>query len=154
VRQHIEGYRTIEIGAGNGCLGRSLGISSTDSFIQNSRDIQLLYQNLKQPPVKYGADVIKCEALRAVKVFGAECAVGSWVTHKYKPHLGSGFFGGVDEAILSKRLKRYVFVGNLHTHQEKELVRYCVPREYRADWLVSRSMHRRENMIWIFDFEK
>lgn len=154
VSEKIAGYKTIEIGSGNGCLGRSLGIPLTDSRIQETGEMKLLYASMKQPRVCYGADVQKIEALQAVKVLKAEAAVGAWVTHKYKHHLGEGCYGGVDEAILSKRLKRYVFVGNEITHRNKELLRFSKPSAYKFDWLVSRSPNRGANVVWIFDFEK
>ena len=151
VQAQIGELRAIEIGAGNGCLGRALGIPLTDSKIQESAVMKRLYSQIGQPPVKYPPDIKKLEALMAVKVFKAEAAVGCWVTHQYKSHLPDGCFGGVNEAVLSKRLKKYIFVGNAVTHKNKELLRFCQPTEYRFDWLVSRSVIRDENVIWVFD---
>lgn len=153
VRQQIEGFRSIEIGAGNGCLGRALDIPMTDSFIQATGEMKKFYGDIGQPLVRYGADVRKLDALKAVKLLNAEAAVGAWVTHKYKRTLPDGCYGGVDEAILSKRLKRYVFIGNAITHRTKELFRYSTPAEYKFDWLVSRSINRGSNVIWVFDFK-
>lgn len=142
----------IEIGAGNGCLGRALGIPLTDSKIQEDAQLQKFYKSIGQPPVIYPPDVKKLDALVAVKVLRAEAAVGSWVTHKFKRHLKDGFFGGVDEMILSKRLKKYIFIGNAHTHRHKEMLRFCNPVEYRFEWLISRSLNRAANIIWVFNF--
>lgn len=153
VGERIENFNAVEIGAGNGCLGRSLGIPLTDSKIQDSAWMRDYYRKIGQPRVRYGDDVKKLEALQAVKVLKADAAVGCWVTNKKKATTADGCFGGVDEAILSKRLKRYVFVGNLNTHKTKELLRYCTPTEYRFEWLVSRSIRRSENLIWVFDFK-
>lgn len=153
VRKQIEGYRTIEIGAGNGCFGRALGVPLTDSKIQDSAWMRAYYKQINQPRVTYGDDVKKLEALQAIKVLNADAAVASWVTNKKKATTVDGCFGGVDEAILSKRLKRYVFVGNRETHKNKELLRYCTPIEYRFDWLVSRSVFKNKNIIWVFDFK-
>lgn len=154
VQERIEGFRTIEIGAGTGCLGRALGIPMTDSRIQETAEMRQIYSRLGQPVVRYGADVEKLDALRAVKVHKAEAAVGAWVTHKFKHHLGEGCYGGVDEAILSRRLKRYVFIGNEITHAGKEMLRFCTPRIYKFDWLVSRSPNRAANVIWIFNLSE
>lgn len=153
VRGQIEGFNAIEIGAGNGCLGRALGIPLTDSRIQNTAEMKNFYKSIGQPVVNYGADVRKLEALKAVKLLKADAAVGAWVTHKKKATLPDGCFGGVDEAILSKRLKRYVFIGNRITHRHKEMLRFSTPRVFRFDWLVSRSMNRAANVVWVFDFE-
>lgn len=109
VGNEIGDLRAIEIGAGNGCLGRTLGIPLTDSKIQTDAQVKKFYKDIGQPPVIYPPDVKKLDALSAVKVLKAEAAVGSWVTHKYKSHLEDGFFGGVDEMILSKRLKKIYF---------------------------------------------
>lgn len=57
----------------------------------------------------------------------------------------------MDEAILSKRVKKYIFIGNAQTHRHKEMRRFCNPTEYRFEWLISRSMNRADNIIWVFD---
>jgi hypothetical protein len=152
VGEQIAGFSVIEIGAGNGCLGRELNIPLTDNRMQEREDIKLIYRQMRQPVIRYPDDVRKLDALTAIKVLKADAAVGSWVTHKWKPNLADGNAFGVDEAILSKRLKRYVFVGNEITHRHKELLRYSKPKAFKFDWLVSRSMQRRANVIWIFDF--
>ena len=152
VGNEIGELSAIEIGAGNGCLGRALGIPLTDSKIQEEAQLKRFYKEIGQPPICYPPDVKKLDALDAVKILKAEAAVGSWVTHKYKSHLRDGFFGGVDEMVLSKRLKKYIFIGNAQTHKNKEMLRFCKPVEYRFEWLVSRSVNRSENIIWVFNF--
>ena len=79
VGNEIGELRAIEIGAGNGCLGRALGIPLTDSKIQEDAQLQKFYKSIGQPPVIYPPDVKKLDALVAVKVLRAEAAVGSWV---------------------------------------------------------------------------
>lgn len=154
VREKIEGLNAIEIGAGNGCLGRALGIPMTDSHQQARPDMQAYYKKLNQPVTKYPGDVVKAEAIWAIKSSGANCAVGSWVTQKYKPGMVDGNQWGVDGAILAARLKRYVFIGNEIRHSGQDVLRYCPPDVYKFDWLISRSPYRFANVIWIFDFMK
>ncbi len=148
----INGFKTIEIGSGNGCLGRALGIPLTDNRMQERPEILAYYREMKQPAIIYPKDVGKYDALDAIKIFGCDAAVGSWVTHKKKPHLPDGNMYGVDEAVLSQKLKRYVFIGNEITHQTKELLRISTPKVYKFDWLISRSMNKEANVIWVFDF--
>lgn len=154
VRNEIEDFHAIEIGAGNGCLGRALGIPLTDNRMQELPEVKAWYKRLGQPVMEYPADIVKMDAIRAIKATGADCAVGAWVTQKYKPGMKDGNFMGVDGAILAARLKRYVFIGNEERHMSQEVLRYCQPKIYKADWLISRSLHRQKNMIWIFDFKK
>lgn len=152
VSTQIDGFNTIEIGSGNGCLGRALGIPLTDNKMQDREDVKGFYRRLDQPTISYPDDVQKIDALTAIKRKKADCAVGSWVTQKYKVGMREGNFLGVDGAILSKQLKRYVFVGNYDRAQQQEVLRYCTPVEYKFEWLVSRSMNRAANLIWVFDF--
>lgn len=58
-------YKTIEIGAGAGCIGRLLGIKMTDSHLQADKMIQRYYAAQGQPVIKYPPDVIKADALTA-----------------------------------------------------------------------------------------
>lgn len=153
VREQINGFSAIEIGAGNGCLGRALHIPLTDSRQQERADIQAYYRRLKQPVISYPSDIETMDALWAIKKYQANCAVGSWVTQKYKTGMKDGNAWGVDGAVLAARLKRYVFIGNEHRHQSQDVLRYCRPTAYKFDWLVSRSLERAGNVIWIFDFK-
>lgn len=155
VRGELEGFSSaIEIGAGNGCLGRALGIPMVDNRMQEWKDIRYFYRSIGQPTVVYGADVRRLDAVTAVNVMKPEAAVGAWVTHKFKKGFTDGNFAGVDDALLARKLRRYVFIGNEKTHANKEMLRLCEPRAYKFDWLVSRSLHREKNVIWIFDFPK
>src|ERR1700744_75875 len=54
--------RTIEIGSGNGCIGRALGIRMTDNKMQDEPFFKAYYQLIQQPTILYGDDVIKIDA--------------------------------------------------------------------------------------------
>lgn len=151
LKKEIKGFLSIEIGSGNGCLAKALGIPATDNFLQERKEIKRIYHNAGQPTIRYGSEVKKQDALTAIKLHKANCAVGSWVTHKYKPRLQDGNKFGVDEMILAKKLEKYIFIGNSETHKNKELLRFCSPAAIKREWLVSRSMRRENNVIWIFD---
>lgn len=70
LKENILG-NAIEIGAGNGSIGRALNIPITDSRMQERPDIRLMYLATSQPVIKYPEDVEKLDAIEAI--------------HKYKP---------------------------------------------------------------------
>lgn len=79
ISEHIEG-KAIEIGSGNGCIGRSLNIPMTDSKIQESDEVKFLYAMYKQPVVKYPSDIIHMEASKAINKYKPNTVVACWVT--------------------------------------------------------------------------
>lgn len=143
----------IELGAGNGALGRGLGIRSTDSFMQDDPGIQALYTSMRQPPVVYGENVERMDANTAVETLRPTVAVAAWLTHKYDParHELQGNMFGVDEGAILKRVKRYIVVGNLGVHSKKPIMPQ-VSQVIRGDYLFSRSIkHSADNAIFIWD---
>ena len=122
----IEGLNTIEIGAGNGCLGRALGIKTYDNMMQ--RDIPEVvdhYRLLRQPTIKYGSDVDKMDANRAVKTLKPECVVGSWITHQWlesEPEKGGNMYGP-DECKIIRSVKKYIHIGAESVHRNKRALK-------------------------------
>ena len=142
----------IEIGAGNGIIGRALGIPCTDNRMQERMDIKALYKASGQPVVRYGDHVQKLNAREAVLHCKPEVVVAAWVTHIYNPaeHWRGGNAFGVDEAAMLKKIKRYIFVGHRSPHQFKPLLD-LEPREIVDPCLFSRSMDASGNVIWVWD---
>ena len=150
---HIGCEPAIEIGSGNGVIGRALGIPRTDSKMQERPDIAAHYRSLKQAPVIYGADVEKMTALQAVEHYKPKVVVAAWVTHKYdeKEHWRGGNQWGVDEEkLLAKKfLKTYIHVGNVSVHRAKKILSK-EHEEFRPDRLFSRSAQATDIVIWIW----
>lgn len=142
----------IEIGSGNGVLGRGLGVPCTDNLMQTFPEVMAIYAGIAQPVVKYGEHVEKLAALDAVKRYVPDVVVAAWVTHLFDPldAKRGGNMYGVDELAMLKRIKRYVFVGNMTTHELKPLLN--VPhREIRGDFLFSRGRVAEDNVLLVWE---
>lgn len=142
----------IEIGSGNGVLGRALGIPCTDNFMQNDPTVRALYEQMRQPVVSYGTHVERLDAQKAVDKYRPEVVVAAWVTHEFnekEPERGGNMFG-VDEVALLSKIKRYIFVGNFSVHQQKPLLAlpYSV---YESDLLFSRGRMPKGNAVVVWD---
>lgn len=144
--------QAIEIGSGNGVLGKGLGIPCTDNFMQQEPDIRALYAAARQGVVQYGTHVHKLEAHAAVAQFKPEVVVAAWVTHKWnaaEPEREGNMYG-VDELEILRQIKRYVFVANLGVHGRKPLL----DKPYRVinvDYLFSRAFDPQGNALLVWD---
>lgn len=85
----IEGKKAIEIGAGMGIIGRSLGIPVTDNKMQQWPQIKAHYDRMQQPTIQYPLDIIEMDAIKAVKHYKPDIVIGSYITHKWKPGMNS-----------------------------------------------------------------
>jgi len=141
----IEGFKTIEIGAGNGSIGRALKIPITDNKLQERPKIAAYYNSIGQTPIKYPDDIIKMGGNHAVKTLKPDCVIASWVTDKK-----NGNYYGINEAEIVKSVKLYIHIGNSKTHANKEILQLFPYNVIRAKWLVSRSLSYDENIIYIF----
>ncbi len=143
----------IEIGAGNGALGKGLGIPCTDNFMQDDPAVKAYYQSLNQPTISYGAHVIKMDANTAVKEMRPEVVIGAWVTHRYDEsahELGGNMFG-VDEQDILDHVNRYIIVGNKGVHAKKPIMGK-VTQVIEADFLFSRSFENAgQEAIFVWD---
>lgn len=152
VRQEIGGEIAVEIGAGNGCLGRALGIKLTDNKMQQGNDlVNEFYDKLQQTRIEYPNDVIKMAGNEAVRHYRPKVVVASWVTQKWKPGMVHGSILGVNECAFKGKIKKYIHVGNERIHGDKEILKKFPVKQYKFPWLVSRSMHRDKNIIYVFD---
>ena len=142
----------IEVGSGNGVLGKALGIHCTDNFLQNDPAVRSLYQLMGQACVSYGTHVERLDAQEAVEKYRPEVVVAAWVTHQYNAaeHHRGGNVHGVDEVALLSQIKRYIFVGNFHVHEHKPLLAlpYIV---HESDALFSRSLKPKGNGVVVWD---
>lgn len=151
------GDRTaIEIGAGNGAVGRALGITMTDSCLQQSNlpGVRELYDLNGIPRIQYPDDVLKITGNHAVMQMKPQVVVGCWITERYNPVTNKGNVYGVDELQLARHTQTYIHVGNSLTHGDKGLLGKYYYEEVKAGWLYSRSMQKEHNVIYIFNFLK
>lgn len=139
----IRGRRAIEIGAGQGDLGRLLGIPMTDSAEQcTNAEMAYYYASIGHAPTKPPADVERISACDAVAKYKPEVVVASWVTQLFvagdeRARVGSSVFG-VDELALLRAVPVYLHIGSEKSHRDKRAL--ALPhREVHAPWLISRS---------------
>lgn len=151
LRAEIGDRTAIEIGSGNGVLAEALGIRATDNKMQEDPAIAQTYQAMGQAPVRYGPFVERLRAEEAVDKYQPQVVVGAWVTHRFDPReeWRGGNVMGIDEAYV-QRGRTYLFVGNEKVHEHKPLLKKT-PRSVKAEWLVSRSLSREKNVIWIWE---
>lgn len=155
IRDQIDCDAALEIGAGNGALGRAVGIPMTDSHQQERPEMAALYRGLGQAAVEYGADVEKLTALEAVEKYRPRVVVAAWVTHRWdrrRPHLKGNMYG-VDEARLLDKpfVRRYVFVGSESVHG-KEAPKPILSRRHethRLPFLYSRAFEPTD-VVWVW----
>lgn len=145
----------IEIGSGNGSIGRSLDIPMTDNCMQKWESVKANYRALKTPTINYPNDIIELDANLAVNQYKPQTVIGSWITQKFEPHMNnysevSANVFGVDEFELLRKVKKYIHIGNEHTHESKEIFKKYRAKRIYADWLISRSQKRDQNVIYIF----
>lgn len=73
----------IEIGAGNGFIGRPLDMTMTDSYQQqDDHETVAYYRMMNQPLIRYPKDVEMLEANAAVDKYRSHTVLGCYVTHK------------------------------------------------------------------------
>jgi len=153
--EFINGRTAIEIGSGNGALGRALRVPKTDSYIQRRTDVMLMYMMSGQPLVQYGEDVERLEALEAVSRYTPQVVFGAWVTHWIDPYLpappGGGSMYGVRELELLAQpsVEAYVVVGNKQIHGYKPICSIS-HQVHQFPWLWSRSGSPEDNAIFVW----
>lgn len=154
LRGEIGDNKAIEICAGNGAIGRALGIPLTDSYIQTEPGMIAYYQTFGQTPIQPPPDVQRYEALQAVRHFRPEVVMAAWATQLFKPgdrQATSSATGVDEEAILdTPGVKKYIVVGNTGPHKDKR-IRRRPHKELCFDWLISRARYQEHNRIYIWD---
>jgi hypothetical protein len=145
--------RRVEIGCGNGAIGRDLSFPITDSKMHDSLEYRMYMLSLKQPPTEYPEDVVKMEATEAILHYGADTAFGCFITHRFDDATQSGNVYGPDTMGFLKLLKMYVMVGNLKTHRNEPLLKLS-HEELQFPWLITRSADQSLNRIFVWKGSK
>lgn len=142
----------IEIGAGHGSLARYLKIPATDSRFMETEQIAAYYKMLGQPTTKYPNDIIKLDAISAIKKYKPKTVIGCWVTHKYseQEHERGGNLWGIDEELLVNEVEQYIVIGNENVHNKKKILERP-HKEHKFSWLHSRSLEPMKNIIYVWD---
>lgn len=147
--QQTAGRRAIEICAGNGAIGRALGIVTTDSYMQTTPEIADYYNSLGQTPIMPPPDVLKLDANEAVERYEPDVVIGAWVTELWQPGDRMGSVWGVDELAILNRVATYIHIGNDGTHAYKRAMRKTHQLS-RFGWLVSRAKNPPLNHIGVW----
>lgn len=142
----IKGKSAIEIGAGLGVIGRSLGIPITDNKMQEWPEIKAYYEGMRQPTIKYPPDIIEMDALKAVAHYKPDIVIGSYITHLWKPGMTSGNQYGVDTIKLIKSVPEYLMIGSIQTHRNDPAMPFLNSIE-QHDFLHTRS-ERKASVIF------
>ena len=89
----LEPHSAIEICAGTGWIGRTLGIPTTDSRMQERDDVRELYRRQNAVPIAYPKDVEKLDAIEAIRKHGPfkGLALAVWRILRCNPWGGSGY---------------------------------------------------------------
>jgi hypothetical protein len=151
LHNEIKGRRAIEVGAGNNLLGHCLGITSTDSYVQQTNtDLQAYYSALGQRPTKPDPAKVDClDAVEAIRKYEPEVVIGSWLTHKWEEGMSEGSIYGPDERKIVEAAT-YIHIGNKYVHSQKPILRMA-HRAYGPTWLFSRAEKPDGNRIWVWD---
>jgi hypothetical protein len=142
LRQRIEGETAIEVGAGQGTIGRALGIPITDSHQQSRPDIAQLYRQIGQVAVQYPPDVERLTAAEASQKYRPSVIIAAWLTWRYNPmrHEQGGNLHGVDETRLLAKpwLDQYIQIEHERVHRKRPIRgrRHVL---HRLPFLVSRA---------------
>jgi hypothetical protein len=157
IKAHIVEHKSIEVGAGCGVFGRALDIPSTDSFIQSTPEMAMMYKMMGQPPVTYGDNVEELEASEAIAEYSPDVVFGSWVTQyvsplAVEPPVGGGSVYGLKESDYIKHIKKYIIYGNENVHGNKEIFadrRLNVERIFDPEHFFSRATVHDLNCLYI-----
>lgn len=140
LRNAIGNRKAIEVAAGNGALGRALGIPRTDLYQMTIPAVMMAYRFMQQPVTNYGKDVQKMEAMEAIKQFSPEVVIAAWLTHRYrasKQDEGGNMYAPEPDQI--RKNATFMLIGNTSVH-ETQLKRAPTPTVFfRPNWLFSRA---------------
>lgn len=160
--KNIQNQTTVlELGAGNGVLGKKLGWNSTDNFSQsdkfNPRNekekinheialMQLRTHNIA--PVNYGDNVINIDAYDAVRKYNANTAVGLYITDVTQ----NEFTINLLDVFMNDNTETFYLVGNMETHYKKSPIFELKHEVIEIEGLVVR--HQNNGLGRIFKWVK
>lgn len=153
----------MEIGASHGCLCGALKIKGVDNFLQskkfkvkNAAERQMWEKSMElryasgNPPVKYGPNVIQCDAVEGVRRFKPDVVFGGSITHKWRPGDLEGNVFGVDEHKILKMVKKYIVLGNEVTFRNKPILE-LEHRVVKVPGMITRYINRSADCAFIWE---
>jgi hypothetical protein len=140
----------LEIGSGNGFLGKALNIKCTDNKMQDDPAVKLMYKNISQPTIKYGDNVEKIDAEEALRKYHPGIVIASWVTQKYCPVKNKGNVYGPDLREIVKNCQKFILIGNDSTHGWFEIMQLS-HRKIEVDGYISRASNPQNNYVYIWE---
>lgn len=151
----------LELGAGNGVLGKTLGWNSTDNFSQsnqfnarneNERQYnEIALMNLRScniAPVNYGDNVINIDAYDAVRKYKANTVLGLYLTDVTQ----NEFTINLVDALMGENTETFYLVGNMDTHYKKSPIFELKHEIIELEGLVVR--HRQNELGRIFKWDR
>lgn len=144
-----EAQNVLEIGSGNGALGKALNIKCTDSKLQDEPSIKLAYTIASQPTILYGSHVEKIDAEVAVKKYRPNIIIASWVTQRYCPIKKIGNEWGPNLNKIIKNCRKFIFIGNEATHGWFDIMN-LPHKKIKVDGYISRASNPRNNYVYIW----
>lgn len=159
LKNQIGERKALEICAGNGAIGRALGVPSTDNRAQSrsyvKQNMQAIYGDgiLDSATTNPPKDVKKFEAVEAVRIFRPQVVFGSFVTPKgSRDDNAKGIMCnayGPDMKELLSRVEMFIHFGNKATHFNNPI--YEMPHEeYEFPWLFTKTFDPSQNRVWIW----
>lgn len=138
----IDNRSAIEIGSGNGALGRALKIHRTDNWLQSTPEVREWYRQGGIKTINYPNDVKKLDYQKAILKYRPQVVIGQWVTNIELNNLG------LDERWILDNCDTYIHVGHSQVHKGKT-IRDQPYKEYYPEGLYSRS-HREGEVVWVW----
>jgi len=150
LKEEISGEQSVlEIGSGNGVLGKALSIKCTDNKMQDDPAIKAFYKNISQPTIKYGNHVEKIGAEEAVKEYRPNTVIASWVTQRYCSIKKIGNPSGPDLREIVKNCQKFILIGNDNVHGWFEIMDLS-HRKIKVDGYISRASNPKNNYVYIW----
>lgn len=142
---------SIEIGSGNGYLGRTMGIPITDRKLQEQKEMKDYYASLNTPTIHYPSDVEELSAYQAIKKYNPENVIGCFITEKYIQGKKNGSVYGVEEHKHILPNANYISIGNWAVHGEKEIYKkkYKYKSFQNLPFLITRAVEQSKNFVTI-----
>lgn len=155
LKDYIGDRKAIEVASGNADLGYHLGITQTDSYLQQaSADVRARMQAAGQLATNPRPDVLRLDAESAVQKLKPDVVVASWLTRRFirdvdvRGEAEANAYGPVEEKLI-RGCAEYIHIGNMGVHSQKTIL--GLPHEtYYFPWLVSRAADQSLNMIQIW----
>ena len=153
--------KALEIGAGNGVYGRTLGIKMVDNYMQhpkNKNKFNMAYYAMKEvgiTTVPYGDDVEEKDAKDAISLYKPNVILAAWFTQKYnprKPHMKGNMYGVSYQWMFNrKHVDKIILIGNKNVHSNVDIM-HLPHRELELPGdLFSRAMNRGNDRVFIWE---